>query len=177
MNDNHLIKIQIFLVTFFILGCSTIHINQTVKFVNIERFMGDWYVIASVPSYIENDAVNPIESYTFNPDGYIDTQFSFYTNNEKKVMKKYNAKGFIRNKETNAEWGMQFFWPIKFSYLIVDLSIDYSFTVISVPSKKYIWIMSRTMALDDEVYIQIIEKLKNNGYDISKIVRTNQIID
>ena len=173
---NNLIRIFIFFLTCFILGCSTIHSNQTVKFVDLKRFMGDWYVIASVPNFIENDAINPIESYTFNSDGYIDTQFSFYTNNEKKK-KKYNAKGFIRNKETNAEWGMQFFWPIRFSYLIVDLSTDYSFTVISVPSKKYIWIMSRTMILDDGVYIQIIEKLKNNGYDISKIVRTNQIID
>ena len=177
MINHYLIRFLIFSLIFFIFSCSTIHSTQTVKLVNIERFMGDWYVIASVPNFIENNAINPMESYSLNSAGYIDTQFSFFTNNERKEKKRYNAKGFIRNKETNAEWGMQFFWPIRFSYLIVDLSADYSFTVISVPSKKYIWIMSRTMALDDGVYIQIIEKLKNNGYDISKIVRTNQIID
>ena len=174
---NNLIRIFIFFLTCFILGCSKIYSNQTVKFVDIEKFMGEWYVIASVPNFIENNAINPMEFYSLNSAGYIDTQFSFFTNNERKEKKRYNAKGFIRNKETNAEWGMQFFWPIRFSYLIVDLSTDYSFTVISVPSKKYIWIMSKTMILDDGVYIQIIEKLKNNGYDISKIVRTNQIID
>ena len=177
MINHYLIRFLIFSLIFFIFSCSTIHSTQTVKLVNIERFMGDWYVIASVPNFIENNAINPIESYSLNSDGYIDTQFSFYTNDDKKEKKKYNAKGFIRNKETNAEWGMQFFWPIKFSFLIVDLANDYSFTVISVPSKKHIWIMSRENDLDDAVYIKIVEKLKNNGYDTSNIVKTNQIID
>ena len=167
----------IYIILVFIINCAKVNTVQTVENVNLEKFMGDWFVIASVPTFIERNAINPIETYTLNKNGYIDTKFSFYTSSLMDKKKTYTAKAYIKNRITNAEWGMQFFWPIRFSYLIVDLSTDYSFTVISVPSKKYIWIMSKTMILDDGVYIQIIEKLKNNGYDISKIVRTNQIID
>ena len=173
---NHFKIIVSFFLIIIFSSCVNINNYKTVKYINIEKFMGDWYVIANIPTFIEKQAINPIETYLLNPDGYIDTKFSFYKNSFKEI-KTYRAKGFIKNLDTNAEWKMQFFWPVKFPYLIIDIADDYSFTVISVPNKKYIWIMSRKSVLDDHIYNNILKKLDQNGYDISKIKKTIQILD
>ncbi len=164
-----------FLFVFIIFSCSKIHNYDTVEYVDINKFMGEWYVIASVPTFIEKNAVNPIETYSLNKDGYIDTDFSFYIDKSKNKMKQYHFKAFIRNVDSNAEWGMQFFWPLRVSYLIVDLADDYSYTVVSVPSKKYIWIMSKNDTISNGQYQEILDRLHKRGYDISKIIKTIQI--
>lgn len=167
--------IYIFLV--FIFNCAKVNTVQTVENVNLEKFMGDWFVIASVPTFIEKNAINPIETYTLNDNGYIDTKFTFYTSPLMDKKKTYTAKAYIKNRFTNAEWGMQFFWPIRFSYLIIDLEENYKYTVISVPSKKYIWIMSKSKMIDELTYNQIIKNLDEDGYNVEKIKKTNQILD
>ena len=50
---------------------------DTVEHVDLERFMGDWYVIANIPTFIETDAYNAIETYRMNDDGSIATTFTF----------------------------------------------------------------------------------------------------
>ncbi len=83
---------------------------ETVPFVDIKRFMGDWFVIANIPTFIEKDATNAIESYKLNKKGEIETTFTFYQNSPNGLKKEYRPKGFIYNSKTNAEWRMQFFW-------------------------------------------------------------------
>ena len=119
---------------------------DTVSYVDIEQFMGDWYVIANIPTMFEKDAYNPIESYQLDADGTVATTFTFNKGSfdgEQKVM---TAKGFIKNKQTNAEWGMQFIWPIKADYRIVYLDDDYQYTVIGRNKRDYLWIMARRQA-------------------------------
>ena len=64
---------------------------------------------------------------------------------------------------------MQFLWPFKMTSLIIDLAEDYSYTVIGVPNKKYVWIMSREPYLNDKTYRDILDNLKDIGYNLSKI--------
>lgn len=147
---------------------------ETVNYVDIERFMGDWYVIANIPTFIEKRATNAIESYKLNDQGEVETTFTFYEDSPNGKIKKYNPKGFIYNKETNAEWRMQFLWPIKMPFLIIDLDEDYSFTVIGVPNRNYVWIMSRKPFINPDTYEMIITKLKEVGYETSKIKMIRQ---
>ena len=86
----------------------------------------------------------------------------------------YTPKGFIYNTQTNAEWRMQFIWPFKLPFLIIDLADDYSYTVIGVPNRKYVWIMAREPQLSDETFSIITQKLAGIGYDISKIQKILQ---
>tara|TARA_B100000427_G_C15510352_1_gene595877 strand:+ start:1218 stop:1754 length:537 start_codon:yes stop_codon:yes gene_type:complete len=148
---------------------------ETVPYVDIERFMGDWFVIANIPTFIEKDATNAIESYKLNQKGEIETIFTFYKNSPDGEKKVYKPKGFIYNSETNAEWRMQFIWPFKMPFLIIDLADDYSHTVIGYPSRDYVWIMARNPVISEDIYIEIIEKLKNINYDISAIQKVPQI--
>ena len=150
-------------------------IMKTVKYVDLKRYMGDWYVIANIPTFIEKNATNAIESYKLASNGVIETTFSFFKgapHGEKKV---YHPKGFIYNKKTNAEWRMQFFWPFKMPFLIIDLDEDYSYTVIGYPSRKYVWIMSREPIMDEKRYNIILDELSEIGYDITQIKKVPQI--
>ena len=70
---------------------------------------------------------------------------------------------------------MQFLWPFKMPFLIIDLDKDYSHTVIGYPSKKYVWIMSRNPQFDENIYNKILENLSNIGYDISLIKKVPQV--
>jgi apolipoprotein D and lipocalin family protein len=143
-------------------------------YVDLNRFMGDWYVLANIPTFIEKGAHNAIETYKMNDDGTIATTFSFYQdsyNGEKKV---YNPKGFVRNKETNAEWGMRFIWPIKADYRIVYVDSEYSQTIIGRNARDYVWIMARTPTISDADYSKLVKLVKEQGYDISKLKRVPQ---
>ena len=148
---------------------------KTVEFVDIERFLGDWYVVGVIPTFAEKDAVNAIERYELNDKGNIDITFTHYKKSPEGKYKEYHPKGFIFDKKTNAEWRVQFFWPFKFKYLVIDLAEDYRYTVIGVPNRKYVWIMARDAILSEEDNKQIREKLSDQGYDVSKIVDVPQI--
>ena len=70
---------------------------KTVDYVDIERFMGDWYVIANIPTFIEKGATNAIESYKLGNKGVIETTFTFYQDSPDGEKKVYRPKGFIYN--------------------------------------------------------------------------------
>lgn len=147
---------------------------KTVDFVDIERFMGDWYVIANIPTFIEKRATNAIESYKLGDTGIIETTFTFYQDSPDGEKKVYRPKGFIYNTKTNAEWRMQFIWPFKMPFLIIGLDDDYQYTVIGYPSRKYVWIMARESKLSDEIYENILSDLAEIGYDISQVNKVPQ---
>ena len=136
--------------------------------------MGDWYVIANIPTFIEKGAVNAVESYELDSKGRINTTFTFRKGSSTGPEKKYNPTGFIYNTKTNAEWRMQFLWPFKAPFLIIDLDDDYSYTVIGIPSRKYVWIMARNPVLDDDTYNGIIDRLSKTGYNTSLVQKLVQ---
>jgi len=147
---------------------------QTVEYVDLPRFMGDWYVIANIPTFIEKGAHNAVESYRLADDGTIPTTFTFRKDAFDGPQKEYNPRGFVRNTETNAEWGMQFIWPIKADYRITYLSDDYRLTVIGHNERDYVWIMARTPQISEEQYLELVEHVRAAGYDIKKLQKVPQ---
>ena len=145
-----------------------------VRRVDLQKFMGDWYVIAHIPTFIETQAYNAVESYQLDPDGTIATTFKFNEGGFDGRLKTYKPRGFIYNRETNAEWRMQFVWPFKAAYLITSLSTDYQTTIIGVPDRKYVWIMARTKTIPDKLYAEMVKSLEKSGHDISKLRRVPQ---
>jgi apolipoprotein D and lipocalin family protein len=142
--------------------------------VEIERFMGDWYVIASIPTILERGAHNAIESYHLAADGTIETTFTFRAGGFDGKPKRYTPRGFIRDRSSNAVWGMQFIWPIRADYRIMWLTPDYSQTVIGREQRDYVWIMARSPEIPDADYARILEFLAGQGYDIDRIRRVPQ---
>ena len=142
--------------------------------VDLERFMGDWYVIGNIPTFLEKDAYNTKESYKLAEDGTIPTTFTFNKGGFDGPLKTMHPKGFVDNKESNAEWRMQFLWPFKADYLITYLSDDYQTTIIGVPDRKYAWIMARTKTLPDDTYQELVAELRRQGHDLSRLRKVPQ---
>ena len=147
---------------------------KTVDQVDLERFMGDWYVIANIPTFLEKEAYNAVETYSLNEDGTIATTFTFRKGGFDGKEKEYNPKGFITDTESNALWGMRFVWPIKADYRIVYLDDDYTQTVIGRQSRDYVWIMARTPTISDADYEKLVTFVESLGYDIAKLNRVPQ---
>jgi len=146
----------------------------TVAKVDLPRFMGDWYVIANIPTIIERGAHNAIESYALAPDGSIATTFTFRDGSFDGKRKQYNPRGFIVDRTSNALWGMRFIWPIKADYRITYLNDDYTQTVIGRQKRDYVWIMARTPAIPAADYDRLLGLLAAQGYDITKVQRVPQ---
>ncbi len=157
------------LALFPVLGCQTMEPIHTVPSVDLNRFMGDWYVIANIPTTIEKDAYNAMESYRLAEDGTIETTFTFNKGGFDGPQKKYHPRGYIQDRDSNAVWGMQFFWPFKAEYRIIFLNEDYTTTVIGRTKRDYVWIMARQPSIPDEDYALILNFLEDQGYDISKV--------
>ena len=142
---------------------------ETVPHVDLQRFMGDWYVIANIPTSIERDAYNAVESYALAPDGTIETTFKFLDGGFDGKEKTYTPRGFVLDKATNAVWGMQFVWPIKSDYRIVYLTDDYSQTIIGRTKRDYVWIMARKPVIPMEDFTRLRALLAQLGYDVKKL--------
>jgi apolipoprotein D and lipocalin family protein len=98
----------------FLTGCqASLPPLETVDRVDLDRFMGDWYVIANIPTFIEKGAHNAVETYRLDDDGTIATTFTFRKDAFDGPEKQYHPRGYVRDAQTNAEWVMQFVWPFK----------------------------------------------------------------
>jgi len=144
---------------------------ETVDYVDLERFMGDWYVIANIPTFVEKGAHNAVESYRLDDDGTIATTFTFRKDGFDGKQKSYHPRGFVRDTQTNAEWGMQFVWPIKGDYRIIYLSEDYSTTIIGRNKRDYVWLMSREPDMSVAEYDKAVRFIAGAGYDTTQLQR------
>lgn len=147
---------------------------KTVDHVDLERFMGPWYVIANIPTFLEKDAYNAIETYSLNDDGTIATNFTFRKGGPEGEEKEYNPKGFVVDKSSNALWAMRFVWPIKADYRIVYVDEGYNMTIIGRQKRDFVWIMARTPTLSDHDYDRLESMVESLGYDLSKLQRVPQ---
>jgi apolipoprotein D and lipocalin family protein len=145
-----------------------------VERVELPRFMGDWYVIASIPTFIEKDAYNAVESYALADDGTIATTFKFRKGGFDGKQKTLTPTGFVTDDPSNAVWGMQFIWPIKAEYLIIRLDADYTRTVIGRNKRDHVWIMAREPEIPAAEYDDLIRWIAGQGYDVSAIRRVPQ---
>ena len=158
---------------FMVSACSHTEPLKTVGHVDLERFMGDWYVIANIPTSIEKGAHNAVESYRLDDDGTIATTFTFRDGGFEGELKTYEPRGFV-NDESNAIWGMQFIWPIKADYRIIYLDDDYQVTVIGRNKRDYVWIMARMPVIGEAEYANILAMLESVGYDVSEVQEVPQ---
>lgn len=147
---------------------------STVDQVDIEKFMGDWYVIAGITTPFEKGAFDSVETYRLDADGSIDTTFTFRKDGFDGPLKTYNPRGFVKPDSGNAIWGMQFLWPFRADYRIAYLSDDYRYTIIGRNARDYVWIMARQPVPPEKDIQSLIAKAIGMGYDAEAIERKPQ---
>jgi len=144
---------------------------EPVSQLDLARFMGDWYVLAHIPTRPERDAFDALEQYTLREDGRIDIRFTFCRGAGDGPLETLEMLGWVHDRETNAEWRVRPFWPLRFGYEVLELAPDYSLTVIGHPSRRYAWIMARTTEIDEDALSGISARLAHAGFDIERLRR------
>jgi apolipoprotein D and lipocalin family protein len=158
-------------------GCQTATLPplEHVAKVDQPRFMGDWYVIAHIPTWPERHAWNAVESYRLRDDGTVATTLTFREGGVDGELRRMTPTGHVLDTASNAVWGMQFIWPVKADYRIAYLSPDYGVTVIARQKRDYVWVMARTPAIPEPQYAQIVQRIAAWGYDVAKLRRVPQV--
>ena len=166
---------------FFVTGCTTntterLHLPtlQTVPHVDLDRYLGTWYDIASFPQKFQRGCTASTAIYTKRPDGEVDV---LNRCRQGSLDGKENlAKGRARvvDPTTNAKLKVSFFRPFWGDYWIIDLGSNYEYAVVGHPSRDYLWILSRTPKLDSAVYDGILARLRAQGYEVERLNRTLQ---
>ena len=145
---------------------------QVVPSVDLARYAGKWYEIARLPNRFQRDcASDTTASYTLRPDGKI----KVVNECREPGGRLKSARGTARTasgKEPNSKLKVTFFWPFYGNYWIIDLDPEYSWAVVGEPDRKYLWILSREPKLDEALYGQILDRAKNQGYDIGPLLKT-----
>ena len=177
MNSNIKNKIRICTVIFiymttFIMNSQTL---QTVTSVDLQKYSGKWYEISSFPQRFQKGCHCTTAEYTLSEKGYVIVENRCNKDSINGKQSYIKGKAFADKNTGNSKLKVQFFWPFKAKYWIIDLANDYSYAVVSNPNKKYLWILSRTPQMDFEVYQKIIKRLEEKGFDITKIKTTKQL--
>jgi apolipoprotein D and lipocalin family protein len=147
-------------------SCGTTRYMDTAKDVNLNSFMGSWYVLAGRFTFLEKDVYNAVESYTWNKDDHhIDVSFTYNQGSFDGKVKSVPQKAWVEDHTTNAYWKVSPLWPLKFDYLILDVAEDYSWTAVGTPNQKYLWIMARDPKNAKAIIDKVINRLNKKGYD------------
>ena len=148
---------------------------HTVANVDVTRYAGRWYEIASYPRRFQKGCHCTTAEYTMTDKGYLIVENRCNRGSVQGKESYIKGKAFVEKGSGNAKLKVQFFFPFQAKYWIIDLAADYTYAVVSHPSRKYLWILSRTPKMDAEVYNGITARLKERGFDLSKLEMTVQV--
>ena len=147
---------------------------EVVSRVDIERYLGTWYEIATIPQRFQKGCVGVSAHYSLREDGAIDVFNVCRKGTLDGKEKSIRGKAWIVDRTTNAKLKVRFFWPFTGAYWIIELDQDYQWAVVGHPDRTYYWILSRTPQMDAGLYDELIRRAAAKGYDVSKIKKTLQ---
>ncbi|MDP3935400.1 MAG: lipocalin family protein [Alphaproteobacteria bacterium] len=166
--------VGILLVVFVLQGCSEDLPLETVQHVDINRYMGKWYEIASFPAWFQRNCTGSTATYSLKRDGTVNVLNRCFKNTLNGSEDIAKGSAYVVDTDTQAKLKVSFFWPFYGDYWIIDLADDYSYAVVGHPNRKYLWILSRTPQLSKQIYDTLLLKMQQKGFDISKLNKTIQ---
>ena len=147
---------------------------QTVPQVELQRYLGTWYEIASFPQRFQRGCTGTTASYALRPDGEIDVLNRCRKGSLEGKEDSAQGRARVVDPVTNAKLEVSFFRPFWGDYWIIDLGPDYEYAVVGHPSRDYLWILSRTPTMESAVYQGILQRLTAQGYQVERLNRTLQ---
>ena len=146
---------------------------RAVGYVDMDRYMGRWYLIANIPYFVEAGNVAVYVEYSKRDDGVYNDK---YTGRDSFDLPPFVKNGLIEitNPITNAEGRITFLPPIWQDFTVVFLDDDYRYSVIAHPSRNYCWIFAREPRMSDSVYQAALAALADNGFDVTRILKVPQ---
>jgi len=149
--------------------------KNVVKELNIERYLGEWYEIARFDHRFERGLVGVTANYSLRDDGKIKVVNSGYKDSLNGKFSQAVGKAKIPNPASEpAKLKVSFFWFFYGDYFVLELDEDYQWAVIGSSSDKYLWILSRSPQMNDELYQQILKGLTQRGYNVGQLIKVKQ---
>jgi apolipoprotein D and lipocalin family protein len=166
---------------FFGAGCATSTTErlrlpplETVAQVDLSRYVGTWYEIASFPQSFQRGCTATTATYTLREDGDVDVLNRCRKGSLDGEEKTARGRARVVDRATNAKLEVSFFRPFWGDYWIIDLADDYTYAVVGHPGRDYLWILARTPSMEGATYRSIVARLRAQGYETSRLVRTLQ---
>ena len=147
---------------------------EVVGSVDLDRYLGTWYEIASYPAWFQRGCTAVTAEYSLRDDGHILVVNGCRKGSLDGKLKQAKGRAKVVDHATNAKLKVSFFGPFWGDYWIIDLDPEYGWAVVGVPSRKYLWVLSRTPVMDNALYQEIVGRLQAKGYDKERLVRTLQ---
>ncbi len=147
---------------------------ETVKAVDLGLYMGKWFEIAAFPQKFQKGCHCTTAEYELTAKGTVRVVNTCRRGGPDGKVSRARAKGWVVPGSGNARLKVQFFWPFKGNYWIIDLAGDYSYAVVGDPTRKYLWILARTPRMDPVLYAEIVARTAAQGFDTSRLVLSDQ---
>ena len=145
---------------------------ETVTYVDINKYSGKWFEIASFPQIFQKGCHCTTAEYTMTNKGYIEVFNQCNRDSINGKTTSIKGKAFVEKNSGNAKLKVQFFWPFRAKYWIIDLGEKYEYAVVGHPNRKYLWILSRKPSIDVAEYENILKRIKQKGFNISLLKKT-----
>jgi len=141
--------------------------------IDVKKFMGKWYVAANIPTFYDRDTVNGTEEYEYDEETkYITVTFTCANKEDKTTTSTLLQRALVAN-DAGTQWDLYpkfgVFLPLSIAYLIIDCAEDYSWCIVGVPNRAYVWLMTRTYTPDKSLVEEMVKKTQVLGYDISQL--------
>lgn len=148
---------------------------KTVPEVDLNRYSGKWYEIATIPHHFEKGCACSTAEYKFNPDeGFMEVINTCLKEGREKTA---TARAYPEEGSRNSRLKLEFQWPFKAKYYIMELDKDYQYALVGHPNRDYLWILSRYQDMDEDTFIDLLQLARKEGFDISRLKRTEQFCE
>jgi len=149
--------------------------NTVVKDLDIQQYLGTWYEIARFDHGFERGLVGVTATYSLRRDGKIKVVNSGYRDSLDGKLSKAVGKAKIPDPLNEpAKLKVSFFLFFYGDYFVMELDEEYQWAIVGSTTDKYLWILSRTPVMKQELYSQLLDKLKERGYDVSRLIKVKQ---
>jgi len=168
-------KTLIFTLLTLILSLGLYAYEVTAVDVDLERYAGKWYEIGRYGLFFEFGLTNVTAEYTLMNDGMIQVINQGFYGGPNGLKSSIKGTAYAPNPEETGKLMVKFFSTFESDYWVIDLDEEnYSYAVVSQPSRKFLWILSRTPKMDSDLYNELIDKLKTWGFSVQKIEKVVQ---
>lgn len=164
-------SLSVLFIALALAGCSTFRTNEplpSASRVDLDQFLGRWYVIASMPSAFDSGAHNSLQVIRREDRGFHIT-YQFNVDAPDGELRAYGSSANVTNPGINTEWKVRVTWPFNTIYQIIEVADDYSYALIGHPDRSNAWILSRTPSIDAPIYSDMVMRLQGLGYNIGRL--------
>lgn len=170
----HRLSIALLTTLSLLSGCATTQPLATVPELDLDRYMGTWYVIGHIPPFLTNDAYNAVESYQRGTNDRVEVRFTFNKGAFDGPARSFEPTAFTDRGELLSEWGMRFVWPFKMDFRVAYVDPAYQYTIVGRNKRDYVWIMAREPIIDAARYQQLVDRVEMMGYDLEGLRKVPQ---